>query len=40
MFYQSHEVAEDEKVVEDDDVEADYLVADDVVPEPQPEPRR
>jgi len=42
MFYQSQEEAEDEEVANDDevpeDVVADYLEADNIVPEREPEP--
>lgn len=38
MFYQPHEEAEGEEVGHDEDVEADYLVADDIVSKAQPKP--
>jgi len=42
MFYQPQEEAEDEEVADDEkvpeDVVADYLAADDIVPEPEAEP--
>jgi hypothetical protein len=40
MFYQPQEEAEDEEVTKEEDVEADYLEVDDIVPEPEPQRRR
>nr|ABD33235.1 hypothetical protein MtrDRAFT_AC158464g19v2 [Medicago truncatula] len=40
VYNRMQEEAEDEEVAEDEDAEADYLEADDIVPEPEPEPRQ